>query len=92
MTKYRTAGRIILLSALVTCTGFRDAAAAAPPAYHVTDLGTLKQLEIPTGYKAFTVKCSPVDAVAGFAKPGAKVDVMFVENGSDSRLTIPASL
>lgn len=45
----------------------------------VTDIGKVTQLDIPTGYKAFTVKCSPVDAVAGFAKPGAKVDVMFVE-------------
>ena len=41
MTKYRSVHRIILLSALVTGTGIRDAAAAAPPAYHVTDLGTL---------------------------------------------------
>ena len=41
MTKYRTIYCIILLSALVTCTGIRDAAAATPPAYHVTDLGTL---------------------------------------------------
>ncbi|HEX3149035.1 MAG TPA: Flp pilus assembly protein CpaB [Gemmataceae bacterium] len=45
----------------------------------ITDLGSLKVLEIPAGFKAFTVKCSPVDAVGGFAKPGSKVDVMFVE-------------
>jgi pilus assembly protein CpaB len=45
----------------------------------ITDIGKVTQLEIPVGYKAFTVKCSPVDAVAGFAKPGAKVDIMFVE-------------
>ena len=44
MTKYRTIDRIIVLSALVTCTGIRDAAAATPPAYHVTDLGTLGEL------------------------------------------------
>ena len=41
MTKYRSVFRTILLSALVTCTGIRDAAAATPPAYTVTDLGTL---------------------------------------------------
>ncbi|MEX2307082.1 MAG: PEP-CTERM sorting domain-containing protein [Pirellulales bacterium] len=41
MTKYRTIDCIVLLSALVTCTGFRDAAATTPPAYTVTDLGTL---------------------------------------------------
>jgi probable HAF family extracellular repeat protein len=41
MTKYRSIYRTILLSALVTCTGIRDAAAAATPAYIVTDLGTL---------------------------------------------------
>jgi probable HAF family extracellular repeat protein len=41
MTKYRTIDCIILLSALVTCTKFREAAAATPPAYTVTDLGTL---------------------------------------------------
>jgi probable HAF family extracellular repeat protein len=41
MTKYRSVFRTILLLALVTFTGFRVAAAAAPPAYTVTDLGTL---------------------------------------------------
>jgi probable HAF family extracellular repeat protein len=41
MTKYRTIDCIILLSALVACSGIRDAAAAIAPAYHITDLGTL---------------------------------------------------
>jgi probable HAF family extracellular repeat protein len=41
MTKYRSTNPIIVLVALVTCTGIRDAAAALPPAYTVTDLGTL---------------------------------------------------
>ena len=41
MTKYRPVVRTILLLALVACTGIQDAAAAAPPAYIVTDLGTL---------------------------------------------------
>ncbi len=40
MTKYRTAVRAILLSALVTGAGIRDRAAATP-AFTVTDLGTL---------------------------------------------------
>jgi probable HAF family extracellular repeat protein len=41
VTKYRTIYRTILLSALVTGIGIRVQAAAEPPAYHVTDLGTL---------------------------------------------------
>jgi hypothetical protein len=41
MTKYRSVYHTILLSALVTCTGIANEAAATPPAYHVTDLGTL---------------------------------------------------
>jgi probable HAF family extracellular repeat protein len=41
MAKYRSVFRITLLLALVSCTGIREAEAAAPPAYHVTDLGTL---------------------------------------------------
>jgi len=41
MTTTRTIDCIILLSALVACTGIRDAVAATPPAYTVTDLGTL---------------------------------------------------
>jgi probable HAF family extracellular repeat protein len=41
MTKYRIICCTILLSTLVTCTAFRAAAAALPPAYRVTDLGTL---------------------------------------------------
>ena len=41
MTKYRSVYRSILLSALVICMGIANEAAAAPPAYTVTDLGTL---------------------------------------------------
>lgn len=41
MTKYRNIDCIVLLSALVICTGIRDAAASTTPTYHVTDLGTL---------------------------------------------------
>ncbi len=41
MTSNRSAFRIALLSVLVAAMGFRDRAAAVPPAYYVTDLGTL---------------------------------------------------
>jgi probable HAF family extracellular repeat protein len=41
MTNYRSVHRIILLSALVTCSGIQYVAAAMPPAYTVTALGTL---------------------------------------------------
>ncbi|MEX2306134.1 MAG: PEP-CTERM sorting domain-containing protein [Pirellulales bacterium] len=41
MTKYRTIDCIVLLSALVACSGIANEAAALPPAYTVTDLGTL---------------------------------------------------
>ncbi len=41
MLMYRPDYRIILLLAIVTCMGIRDAAAAIPPAYTVADLGTL---------------------------------------------------
>jgi len=41
MTKYRTIDCIILLWALVACSGIANEAAALPPAYTVTDLGTL---------------------------------------------------
>src|SRR3954464_10897217 len=41
MTKYQSVYRLLLLSLLVTSTGIQAAAAAIPPAYIVTDLGTL---------------------------------------------------
>jgi probable HAF family extracellular repeat protein len=41
MRKYRSVFRTILLSALVICTGIANEAAATPPAYIVTDLGTI---------------------------------------------------
>jgi len=41
MTRNRSICCIIVVLGFVTCRGNRDAAAAAPPAYHVTDLGTL---------------------------------------------------
>jgi pilus assembly protein CpaB len=45
----------------------------------VTDLGQAKKLILPDGCKAMSVKATPVDAVAGFVKPGDRVDIMYVE-------------
>jgi Flp pilus assembly protein CpaB len=49
------------------------------------DLGQPKQLDLPDGCKAFTVKATQVDAVGGFVKPGARVDVMYVERTSTGK-------
>jgi Flp pilus assembly protein CpaB len=43
------------------------------------DLGEAKKLELPDGCEAFTVKVDQVGAVGGFAKPGSRVDIMYVE-------------
>jgi Flp pilus assembly protein CpaB len=48
-------------------------------ALSLTDLGKHYLLDIPEGYDAFTVKIDQVGAVAGFAKPGSRVDIMYVE-------------
>ncbi|WP_020470324.1 Flp pilus assembly protein CpaB [Zavarzinella formosa] len=45
----------------------------------VTDLGVSAGIALPDGCKQITIKSSQVDAVAGFARPGSKVDVMYVE-------------
>jgi len=45
----------------------------------ITDLGQAKKLILPDGCKAMSVKATPVDAVAGFVKPGDRVDIMYVE-------------
>jgi len=45
----------------------------------VTDLGSAKKLILPDGCKAMSVKATQVDAVAGFVKPGDRVDIMYVE-------------
>src|SRR5438105_12123235 len=45
----------------------------------ISDVGDVKTLIIPDGYKAVSVKATQVDAVAGFVKPGNKVDILFVE-------------
>jgi probable HAF family extracellular repeat protein len=41
MKTYRSVSRIFLLSTLVVVAGVADDAAATPPGYHITDLGTL---------------------------------------------------
>ena len=48
-------------------------------ALSITDLGKHHMLDIPEGHEAFTVKIDQVGAVAGFAKPGSRVDIMYVE-------------
>jgi probable HAF family extracellular repeat protein len=61
MTKYRTIDCIILLVALVTGIGIRDAAAAISVAYSVTDLGSLGGTES----RGYGINAS--GQVAGFA-------------------------
>jgi pilus assembly protein CpaB len=51
----------------------------------VTDLTMLNNLVLPEGFKAVTVKCTPVDAVSGFAKPGSRVDIMYVEQSGTGK-------
>src|SRR5262245_2098026 len=48
-----------------------------PVAY--SDLGVVPCIARPDGHKQITFRSSEVDAVAGFVRPGSKVDVMFVE-------------
>lgn len=48
-------------------------------AVSLSDLGTSNNIVLPDGCKQITVKASQVDAVGGFAKPGAKVDIMYIE-------------
>lgn len=48
-----------------------------PVAY--SDLGLIAGIALPDGHKQITFRSSQVDAVAGFVRPGSKVDVMYVE-------------
>lgn len=45
----------------------------------ITDIGNVKKLIIPDGLKGMAFKASQVDAVAGFVKPGDRVDVLYTE-------------
>ena len=58
----------------------------------VTDLGTAKKLILPDGCKAMSVKATQVDAVAGFVKPGDRVDIMYVERMTGTGKTRSAIL
>jgi pilus assembly protein CpaB len=46
------------------------------------DLGVNAGIVIPEGHKQITVRCNQVDAVAGFIRPGSKVDVMYIDRQS----------
>jgi len=44
-----------------------------------SDLGVGQSIVLPDGHKQITFRSTQVDAVAGFVRPGSKVDVMYVE-------------
>jgi Flp pilus assembly protein CpaB len=48
-----------------------------PVAY--SDLGIAQGIALPDGHKQITFRSTQVDAVAGFVRPGSKVDVMYIE-------------
>jgi len=54
-----------------------------PVAY--SDLGLVEGIKLPDGHKQITFRSSQVDAVAGFVRPGSKVDVMYVERTSSGK-------
>lgn len=56
----------------------------------LTDLGKINRIELPHGYKHLTVKATQVDLAGGFAKPGSRVDIMYVErlNSGKARAAI----
>jgi len=56
----------------------------------LTDLGKSNRINLPDGCKQITIKASQVDAAGGFVKPGANVDILFVEkmNSGKSRAAI----
>jgi len=44
-----------------------------------SDLGLPPSIVIPEGHKQITVQCNQVNAVAGFVRPGSKVDVLYID-------------
>ena len=50
-----------------------------------SDLGLARTLDLPDGCEAFSVKLDQVGAVAGFAKPGSRVDIMYIERGTTGK-------
>jgi Flp pilus assembly protein CpaB len=61
-------------------------------ALSVTDLGTPKVLVVPEGYKAMSVRATAVAAVAGFVKPGNRVDILYTERQNATGKTRSAIL
>lgn len=51
----------------------------------ISDVSQGKHIVLPDGFKAITLKASQVDAAGGFAKPGARVDIMYVEKTSTGK-------
>jgi Flp pilus assembly protein CpaB len=51
----------------------------------VSDLTKVNELILPEGCKAQSIKCTAVDAVSGFVKPGSKVNVMYVEQSGTGK-------
>jgi pilus assembly protein CpaB len=54
-------------------------------AVSLSDLGQSNNIVLPDGCKQITVKASQVDAAGGFAKPGAKVDIMYIERNTTGK-------
>jgi len=56
----------------------------------LTDLGKSNRIILPDGCKQITFKATQVDAAGGFVKPGANVDILFVEklNSGKARAAI----
>lgn len=46
----------------------------------LSDIGKANKIVIPDGLKQITFPVSAADGVEGFAKPGSKVDVMYIES------------
>src|SRR5919198_1174584 len=51
---------------------------AGNPVSH-SDLGINQGVVIPEGHKQITIRSSQADAVAGFVRPGSKVDVLYID-------------
>ena len=75
MTKYRSVDRIIWMSVHLICTGIAAEAAAAQPAYTVTDLGTL--LDATWGYST-GLDINASGQVTGFANTTGNTDGAFL--------------
>lgn len=52
----------------------------------IADVSKVDSIAIPAGHKQITFKVTEVDAVKGFARPGSKVDVIYIERGSNNKV------